>query len=65
MRDGDHAQLATLFGVARRSLHLWASGRPMSGPNEERLHRLVAVLRRIDRGAADWNRRELLRIRED
>jgi len=43
-------QLASVFGVDRRSVHLWASGRPMSAPNAERLNRVLAVLRRADRG---------------
>ena len=54
-------QLAGVFGVARRSLHFWASGKPLNAPNEERLRRLLAVVRRADRGAADINRALLLR----
>ncbi len=45
-------QLASLFGVDRRSVHLWASGRPMSASNAERLNRILAVLRCGDRGSA-------------
>lgn len=58
-------QLARLFNVSRRSLHFWASGKPMSPANEEHLHRLIAALRKIDRGSASANRAELLRARED
>lgn len=54
-------QLARVFGVARRSLHFWASGKPINATNEERLRRLLAVVRRADRGAADANRAMLLR----
>ena len=43
-------QVASLCGVDRRSVHLWASGRPMSARHAERLHRIVAILRRADRG---------------
>lgn len=43
-------QLASLFSVDRRSVHLWASGRPMSAPNAERLNRILALIRRADRG---------------
>lgn len=43
-------QLASLFGVDRRSIHLWASGRPMSADHAERLNRILGVLRRADRG---------------
>jgi transcriptional regulator with XRE-family HTH domain len=44
-------QLASLFRVDRRSVHLWASGRPLSARNAERLNRILDVLRRADRGA--------------
>lgn len=43
-------QLASLFGVDRRSVHLWASGRPLSAQNGERLGRILAVVRGADRG---------------
>ena len=42
-------QLARVFGVARRSLHFWASGPPINAGNEEHLRRLLAVLRQADR----------------
>jgi transcriptional regulator with XRE-family HTH domain len=57
-------QLATLFGVARRSLHFWASGKPVSAPNEERLRRLLAAVRKADRGFAAKNRAMLLEDRD-
>lgn len=57
-------QLATLFGVARRSLHFWASGKPVNAPNEERLRRVLAVIRKADRGFAANNRAMLLEDRE-
>jgi transcriptional regulator with XRE-family HTH domain len=53
-------QLAELFKVSRRSLHLWASGEPMSCRNEERLYRLLGTIRYIDRGSASMNRSILL-----
>jgi DNA-binding transcriptional regulator YiaG len=53
-------QLARLFGVDRRSLHFWASGKRMAPANEERLQRLLAVMRKIDRGSASANRAALL-----
>lgn len=58
-------QLARLFNVSRRSLHFWASGKPMASTNEEHLHRLILVLRKIDRGSASANRAALLDARED
>ena len=54
-------QLARLFGVARRSLHFWASGKPLNAANEERLGRLLAAIRLIDRGSSSKNRALLLR----
>lgn len=57
-------QLAQLFSVTRRALHFWASGKPMTPANEEHLQRLLTVLRKIDRGSATANRRELLASRE-
>lgn len=53
-------QLAELFGVRRRSLHFWASGSAMTPRHEEHLHRLLAVIRKIDRGSAAANRAALL-----
>ena len=58
-------QLARLFNVSRRALHFWASGKPMAPGNEEHLQRLLAVLRRIDRGTASANRGLLLAAQED
>ena len=58
-------QLARLFNVSRRSLHFWASGKAMAVTNEEHLQRVLAVLRKIDRGSASANRAALLAVRED
>lgn len=58
-------QLARIFSVSRRSLHFWASGKPMTPGNEERLQRLLSVVRKIDRGSAAANRAALLGVRED
>ena len=58
-------QLARLFNVSRRSLHFWASGKPLAPSNEEHLQRLLAVVRTIDRGTATANRALLLAARED
>lgn len=57
-------QLATLFDVARRSLHFWASGKAVNAPNEERLRRVLAVVRKADRGFAAMNRALLLEDRD-
>jgi DNA-binding transcriptional regulator YiaG len=53
-------QLAKIFNVSRRSLHFWASGKPISPFNEEHLRRLLATIRYINRGSADINRSALL-----
>jgi hypothetical protein len=58
-------QLSRLFGLTRRSLHLWAVGKPMSATNEEHLQRLLATLRSIDRGTARGNRSLLLGVMGD
>ena len=42
--------LARLFGVDRRAVHFWASGRPLSDSNAEHLARVLAFLRFVDRG---------------
>jgi DNA-binding transcriptional regulator YiaG len=53
-------QLARLFNVAPRSLHFWASGKPMSRLNEEYLHRLLGTMQYVNRGSAGENRSNLL-----
>lgn len=58
-------QLARLFSVSRRSLHFWASGKRMTPTNEEHLHRILAVVRKVDRGSASANRAALLDAGED
>jgi DNA-binding transcriptional regulator YiaG len=58
-------QLARLFGITRRSLHFWASGKPLTPAHEERLSRLLATVRRLDRGSAHANRTLLLGVHAD
>lgn len=58
-------QLAGLFNVSRRSVHFWASGKAMTSGNEEHLQRLLAALRRIDRGSAGANRATLFTVHDD
>ena len=58
-------QLARLFGVTPRSLHFWVSGKPLTPTNEELLNRLLATIRRLDRGSSKENRSLLLGIRKD
>ena len=53
-------QVAKLFNVSRRSIHFWASGQTLASDNEEKLNRLLGVIRYIDRGSASLNRKLLL-----
>ena len=57
-------QLAGLFGVSRRSVHFWASGKPLNATNHERLMRVLDVIRDADRGTARSTRAALLDSRE-
>ncbi|WP_394836096.1 hypothetical protein LVJ94_04225 [Pendulispora rubella] len=49
-------QLASLFKVDRRSVHLWASGRQMNGQNRTILFRVLTTLRTINRGTPSATR---------
>lgn len=53
-------QVAELLGVSRRSVHFWASGKPLNASNEERLLRVLDVVRQADRGSASDTRAALL-----
>lgn len=55
-------QLAQLFDVQRRSIHFWASGKPLSSKNEEKLNRILDTLRYISLGSASINRSLLMKI---
>jgi hypothetical protein len=58
-------QLAGIFDVSRRTMHLWASGKPMTIGHETKLHRVTAFIHRIERGEARLNRAALLSVRSD
>jgi transcriptional regulator with XRE-family HTH domain len=58
-------QVAKLFNVSRRSIHFWASGQTLASDNEEKLNRLLGVIRYIDRGSASLNRKLLLNPNAD
>lgn len=58
-------QLARLFGVSRRSIHFWASGKALNAANEERLGRMLAVVRYVDRGTAQATRAALITTQND
>lgn len=53
-------QLAELFTVTRRTVHLWMSGQRRLPAKEEQVQRMLATLRRMDRGSAEENRAALL-----
>ena len=57
-------QLAGLFQVSRRSVHFWASGKPLNAGNHERLMRVLDVVRAADRGSARSTREALLDVRD-
>lgn len=52
-------QIARVFSVSRRAVHFWASGQTMTMEHEEHLHRVLAAVRRIDRGSVEETRRAL------
>jgi len=55
-------QLGQLFEVSRRSVHFWASGNPLNASNEERLLRVLDVVREGNRGDARSTRAALLEV---
>lgn len=55
-------QLGELFDVSRRSVHFWASGKALNATNEERLLRVLAVVREADRGDARSTRAALFDV---
>lgn len=57
-------QLAGLFGVSRRNVHLWASGMPLNAAHRERLMRVLDVVRHADRGTARGTCAALLEARD-
>ena len=54
------AQVSEVFGVKPRALHYWRAGEPVSGENHEKLGAIIAMLRFIDRGTGEENKRLLL-----
>ena len=43
-------ELADLFDVSRRSVHHWASGKPVSAEHEQAVRGVLTALRHLDRG---------------
>lgn len=55
-------QLGGLFDVSRRSVHFWASGKPLNTGNERRLMQVLDVVRAADRGDARSTRANLFEM---
>ena len=53
-------ELGDLFGVSRRSVHHWASGKPASAAHERLIRRMLAAIRCLDQGSQSDTRRKLL-----
>jgi len=57
-------QLRKLFGVSRRSIHFWASGKPLSTANEKRLLTILNIVRKANRGDARSTKAALFEERD-
>ena len=57
-------ELGHLLGVSRRSVHHWASGKPLDADHEERLTRVLDIVRAADRGSARRTRAALFDAHE-
>ncbi|MBK1646473.1 hypothetical protein CKO25_17845 [Thiocapsa imhoffii] len=57
-------QIGELFDVSRRSVHFWASGKPLNAGNEQRLMQALDVVRAADRGDARSTRAALFEVKE-
>jgi DNA-binding transcriptional regulator YiaG len=57
-------QLGELFDVSRRSVHFWASGKPLNAGNEQRLMQVLDVVRAANRGNAPSTRAALFEVKE-
>lgn len=58
-------QLGYLFDVSRRSVHHWASGKPVTPDHERIIRRMLASIRRLDQGSQVATRARLLAVDED
>ncbi len=57
-------EMGDLFGVSRRSIHHWVSGKPLSAGHERRVRVVLGELRRVDAGSAQTNRDRLFTVSE-
>jgi transcriptional regulator with XRE-family HTH domain len=58
-------QMARLFGVSRRAVHLWASGGRMNAAHHERLARLLAITSQLPGRTPEQRRTALLAPGQD
>lgn len=58
-------ELGELFDVSRRSIHHWASGKPVTSGHERMIRRILAGIRRLDRGDQVATRARLLTVDEN
>lgn len=58
-------ELADLFDVSRRSVHHWASGKPINAEHERALRAVLTALRHLDRGDPNATRALLLTTDRD
>lgn len=57
-------QLSDLFGVSRRSLHFWASGKPLNASNEQSLVQILDIVGSAHQGIAKQTRSKLLKTQD-
>lgn len=55
-------ELGDLFGVSRRSIHHWASGRSVSARHDRMIRRILVIVRHLDRGNQIGARARLLAL---
>lgn len=55
-------ELGDLFDVSRRSIHHWASGRPVSAKHDKMIRQMLAAIRYLDRGDRADTRALLLAV---
>lgn len=57
-------QLGQLFGVSRRSVHFWASGKPLNAEHEAQLLQVLDIVRTADRGNSRETRTALFEVKQ-
>jgi DNA-binding transcriptional regulator YiaG len=55
-------ELGDLFDVSRRSVHHWASGKPVSAKHDQMIRRMLAAIRHFDQGSQAGTRAQLLAV---